>query len=92
LDRVPEGPERVASRLIALATSLIGEPSKVRDFMQCSEADFLDCCAARQAPSQAELERLVQLIIKEQSNIIAKNKELLSEIRAKLAKIDHLSR
>jgi hypothetical protein len=92
LDRIPDQPERVASRLIALACSLVGEPSKVRECMQCSEINFQDYCAARKAPTQPELERLIELIVREQSNVITKNKELLSEIRTKLAKFDRPQR
>jgi hypothetical protein len=91
LHRIPDQPERVASRLIALACSL-SEPSKVRECMQCSESNFQDYCAARKAPTQPELERLIDLIVREQSNVITKNKELLSEIRAQLAKFDRPQR
>ena len=64
--------------------------SKVREYMQCSESDFLEYCAAHKAPSKAELERLVELIARQQSNSIAKSRELLLEIRARLEKFDGL--
>jgi hypothetical protein len=89
LDRgSPESLARVASRLIAIAFSLVGAMSKVREYMQCSESDFLEYSAAHKAPSKAELERLVELIARQQSNSIAKSRELLLEIRARLEKFD----
>lgn len=90
LDRAPASLERTVSRLIAMAGSLLRAPSKVREYMKCSETDFVDYRAGRKAPSQAEVERLVDLIVREQSNIIARNRDLLLEIRAKLEKLEGL--
>jgi hypothetical protein len=87
LDRVPESRERVTSRLIILAASLVGGPRTVWDYMQCSEADFLAYCAERKALPQPELERLIELIVLEQSKVIGENREILLQIGAKLKKL-----
>ena len=84
---VSQGFEQVASSLIAMAGSLVGAQSKVRAYMQWSETDFLDYCAARKAPPQPDFERLVELVVREQGNIIAKNRALQAEIRATLKKL-----
>ena len=90
MDRVPESRKRVASRLIILATSLVGGPSRVLDYMQCSESDFLAYCAERKPLPRPELERLVELIILEQPKVIGKNREIFLQIRARLEELDGL--
>ena len=92
MDRVPDQPERIASGLIALACSLVREPSKIWEYLQCSEIDFQDYSTARKAPTQAELERLVEFIVREQSKAITKNNEALAKIREALAKFDRPQR
>jgi hypothetical protein len=55
--------------------------------MQCSEAHFLAYCAERKALPQPELERLIELIVLEQSKVIGENREILLQIGAKLKKL-----
>lgn len=80
---MPDRLSNTTSRLIAMAVSLLGEPHKVRQEMKCSEADFLEYCAASKEPSWPELDRLIGLIVREQGSIIAKNRDLLAALREK---------
>lgn len=73
----------LAAQLIAMAVSLVGEADAVRKAMGCSELDFEAYCAGRTAPSQSEFERLVGVIVREQGNLIAANRNLLAQIREK---------
>ena len=73
---------RVAARLIAMASSLTSA-QQVRAEMKCSLEDFREYCAARRQPSQAEIEILVAIIVREQGAMIARNRELLARIRLK---------
>jgi len=74
---------KTAQRLIAMAVSLVGEPHKVGEHMQCSDADFLAYCAGYKEPSWPELDRLISLIIREQGTLIGKNREMLAKLRTK---------
>jgi hypothetical protein len=82
VDRAPPRLPNTSSRLIAMAVSLVGEAQSVALEMQCSNADFLDYCAARKEPPAQELDRLITLIIREQGRLISKNRQLLADIRA----------
>ena len=77
---------KTAPRLIAIAAGLVGEAQKVREAMQCSPADFLKYCDGTKELPLQELDRLLSLIIREQGLIIAKNREMLSQLRAKQGK------
>jgi hypothetical protein len=79
---IPEDLESIASSLMALAESLVHEPHKVWEGMQCSVSDYLDYCAERKVPSQLELERLVELILREQKAILASNRDFLARLKA----------
>ena len=79
---VPDNLQSIASSLMALAASLVHEPHKVWECMQCSAADYLDYCAERKLPSQLELERLVELILQEQRAILASNRSFLARLKA----------
>jgi hypothetical protein len=79
---VPDNLESIASSLMALAESLVHEPHKVWECMECSVADYLDYCAERKIPTQLELERLVELILREQKAILASNRDFLARLRA----------
>lgn len=83
MDRIPitANLPDTSSRLIAMAVSLVGEVQAVVREMKCSSADFLEYCAGRKEPPWHELDRLIQLIVREQGNLIAKNRELLAQIR-----------
>ena len=82
LDRAPPKLPNTASRLIAMAASLVGEVEAVRLAMGCSNADFLEYVGSKKEPPWPEFDRLIQLILREQGKMIAKNRELMSEIRA----------
>jgi hypothetical protein len=81
MDRVPGELPNTASRLIAMAVSLVGEAPQVRACMKCSDADFREYCEGRREPSFPELDRLIQLIVREQGKLIAQNREFLRRIR-----------
>jgi hypothetical protein len=89
LDRAPDSLERVTRSLILMAASLVGEPNKVREHMQCSETDFQEYCAARKTPPQPEIE-LGELVSREHAKIIEKSRGIILEIRARLEKLDGL--
>ncbi|MGH8635758.1 MAG: hypothetical protein ACREUZ_01335 [Burkholderiales bacterium] len=83
MDRIPGKLPNTSSRLIAMAVSLVGEAQSVMLEMRCSSEDFLDYCAALKEPPADELDRLVKLLIREQGNLIAQNRELIAKIRAR---------
>jgi hypothetical protein len=82
MDRVPPKLPNTASRLIAMAASLVGEADPVRQAMQCSPEDFRAYCAGSKEPGMVEFDRLIALIIRQQGKLIARNRELLDRIRA----------
>jgi hypothetical protein len=75
---MPENAEGVASKLIGMAVSLVGK-AHVMAYMKCSDDDFRDYYDARKSPPQPDIERLIQLILREQNKIIAKYRELLAK-------------
>ena len=87
MDRIPGKLPNTSSRLIAMAVSLVGEAQSVMLEMKCSREDFLDYCAAQKEPQAEELDRLLKLIIREQGNMIAKNRELIATNRELVATI-----
>ena len=87
LDRVPPKLPNTASRLIAMAVSLVGEPRSVALQIKCSQTDFRQYCAGRKEPSSAELHRLISLLIHEQGKLIAKNRESIAKRRAATKRI-----
>ena len=76
---------RVATRLIALAVSLAGS-EEVEKALNCTPVDFRGFCAGLKEPTQAQFEALVDLIVREQNALIAKNRDVLAGIRAKMPK------
>jgi hypothetical protein len=64
-----------------MAVSLVGSVDEVRAQMRSSAADFEDYCAGRKEPIWPELDKLITLIVREQGNIIAKNRELIARNR-----------
>jgi hypothetical protein len=82
LERVPPNLPNTCSRLIAMAVSFVGEAQSVALEMKCSNADFLEYCASQKEPTMAEFDRLIGLIIREQTKLIATNRELLAKMRA----------
>jgi hypothetical protein len=82
VDRAPPKLPNTSSRLIAMAVSLVGEAQSVALEMKCSNEDFLEYCAGHKEPLPQEFDRLITLIIREQGRMIAKNRQLLADIRA----------
>ena len=66
-----------------MAASLVGDETKVKEKMRCSEADFLLYCAGQKEVPTSELDRLISLMVHEQLLLIAKHREFLAEIRVK---------
>jgi hypothetical protein len=83
LDRVPGRLPNTVSRLIQMAAALVGGSEKVMEHMKCSQADFLEYCDGRKEPTWTEFDRLIELIVREQHIMIAKNKALLAAYKAK---------
>ena len=81
MDRLPAKLPNSASRLIAMAVSLLGDPDAVMKHMQCSRADFVRYCESRKVPTGPELDRLITLIVREQGSFIARNRERLAARR-----------
>jgi hypothetical protein len=65
-----------------MAVAFVGEAQSVALEMKCCNADFLEYCAGQKEPTIAELDRLMGLIIREQTKVIAQNRELLAKMRA----------
>ena len=82
LRRPPKLPN-TASRLIAMAAGLLGSTDEVRTQLECSPEDFEAYRWAKREPPLMLLDRLVALIVLEQGKVVAKNRELLKELRAK---------
>jgi hypothetical protein len=87
VDQAPPRLASTSSRLIGMAVSLVGEAQSVAHEMKCSNADFLEYCAARKEPPAQELDRLITLIIREQGRMIAKNRELLAALGAQARRL-----
>jgi hypothetical protein len=81
MDRVPQNGEGLASKLIDMAVYLVGK-AHVMAYMRCSDDDFRDYCDARKSPPQPDIERLIELIVREQNKIIAKYREALAKSSA----------
>jgi hypothetical protein len=81
MDRVPPKLPNNASRLISMAVSLVGEAQAVALEMKCSSVAFREYCAGRREPPAEEFDRLVTLIIREQGKLIARNRQLIAQIR-----------
>lgn len=71
----------MSARLIAMAVSLVGDAGVVRNHMRCSEADFIAYCDGQKELNATMLEAVVALIVHEQGSLIAKNREMLGELR-----------
>lgn len=80
---MPDRLSNTTSRLIAMAASLVGSAHEVQAAIKCSAADFLEYCNGSKEPTLPELDRLITLIIHEQGKIIAHNRELLADQRAR---------
>jgi len=87
MDRAPATKPNAASRLIAMAVALVGDPLKVRKHIECSEQDFLAYCAGEKELPSSELDKLISLITHEQGILIAQNREFIASIRSKFAEL-----
>ncbi len=70
---------------MAMAVALVGSADRVRIRMQCSESDYAAYSAGLKEPSSPELNRLVDLIVDEQSRAVQANREAIRRVRQKLA-------
>jgi hypothetical protein len=86
MDRPARKLPNTASRLIAMAVSMVGSAQEVMACMRCSTDDFQKYCNGEKEPTWPELDRLVGLIIEKQRILIAKNRESIDRVRAKLNK------
>lgn len=77
------GAENTASRLIDMAVSLMGSVEPVIKEMKSSTDDFREYRAGTKKVPPLEYERLISLIIREQGNVIAKNRELLAKLSSR---------
>lgn len=84
MDRVPPRLPTTASRLIAMAASLLGDAEKVRSEVGCSPEEFRAYREAEREPPWHQVDRLVLLILREQAKAIARNRELTGKIRDRL--------
>lgn len=83
MDRPPKKLPNSSSRLIAMAVNLSGDARHVQNIMKCTDEDFLQYRESRKNPTWPELDRLIALIVREQSQVIERNRELLARIRAR---------
>ena len=65
-----------------MAVSLVGSAEQVQKEMNCSLDDFRDYCSGEREPTQDEIEKLIALIVREQGELIARNRKLTQQIRA----------
>lgn len=86
MERVPPKLPNTSSRLIAMAASLIGDLEAVCKEIGCSQPDFEAYCESEKELPWLERERLVEIIIREQKRLIAKNRELIAQINARQLK------
>ena len=84
MDRFPPKLPSTASRLITMAVSLVGEAQAVALEMKCSSADFRAYRTAEKEPPMEEFNRLVELVVREQARLIARNRELIAQVRGPL--------
>jgi hypothetical protein len=73
----------MASRLISMAVSLVGDIEEVSKELMCSSKELVEYCAAKKQLTQAQFDMLLGIIFREQGKLIAKNRELLGQIREK---------
>lgn len=66
-----------------MAVSLVGSAEAVQAELKCSASDFREYCSGNTPIPWHELDKLISLIVREQGMIIAKNRELIAQIRAK---------
>lgn len=83
MERAPLTQPNTASRLIEMAASLVGSREAVRSLLKCSASDFRKYCDGSKEPTWPEIDRLVDVITREQGAVIEKNREFLDELRRK---------
>ena len=69
-----------------MAASLMGNVEALRKEIGSSDAEFLAYCENTKDMPWPEFDRLIQIIIREQGKVIAQNRKLLDESRARSAK------
>ena len=77
MDRIPESLGQVAPQLVALAVSLLGSLADVQRELRCSPDDLAQ-------PTQAQLEALFTIIVREQAALVGANRDLLDRIKSRI--------
>ena len=75
--------ENTASGLIDMAVSLMGSVEPVIKEMKSSTDNFREYRAGTKKVPPLEYDRLISLIVREQGNTIAKNRELLAKLSSR---------
>ena len=84
MDRIPTTLPNSVSRLIAMAAMLIGSDDPVREAMQASVDDFRAYQSGAKEPPWPEMDRLIDLIVREQKKMIERNRAAVRETRENL--------
>jgi hypothetical protein len=77
LDQTPT----TTGRLLAMAVTLVGESATVRDHMKFSDAELRALLSGCRELTWTELDLLTTLLVREQENMIAKNRDLVELLR-----------
>lgn len=77
MDRIPESLGQVAPQLVALAVALLGSSEDVQRELRCSLDDLAQ-------PTQAQLEMLFTIVVREQRVLVGQNRDLMERIRARM--------
>ena len=70
-----------SGRLLAMAVTLVGERAAVRDHMKFSDAELRAVLSGERELTWTELDLLTTLLVREQDNMIAKNRDLVELLR-----------
>ena len=77
LDQTPT----TSGRLLAMAIALAGEKAVVLDHMKFSDAELRAVLSGCRELTLTELDLLTTLLVREQENMIAKNRDLVELLR-----------
>lgn len=83
MEHIQYGKGSTASRLIAMAVSLLGEVERLRKELGCSQEDFRAYAESRKEMPWPHLDKLITVILREQGHILAANRELAAKGREK---------
>ena len=71
------------SRLIVMGASLLGDTERLRNELGCSPEDFRAYLESGKQMPWPELDKLINIILREQGHIIAANRDLTAKLREK---------